>query len=394
MPRDRRLRALLRLLDWLGPQRDASAMPRGIAASRFVVRAGSPSGRHARRAGAPPSGRPFEVAARTFEPRGPRLGSYLVVPGLHFDGPDDPRLERFCRILAHAGFRVIAPFLPAHSELLVDEGAADDLEAVLLAAAEREPGERFTLFSISFGSTPALEVAARRPDLVDAVITFGGYADFEAAVRFAVDGRMRLPDGDVQMARDPLNQPALFLNVLPWLDVAGDTRELGEAWRQMVYRTWGRMELKEPGRLEPFAEELEPRVPAPQRELFLVGCGVRPGGAELVDGALARAAHRVRALGPARALGAIARPVVVCHGRDDDVIPWNEAEKLYAALSQSVPARLYITGLYGHTGATLPSPAALARELGTLLSVARALSMGGRVAEWVVGDEAHVPANS
>jgi hypothetical protein len=55
------------------------------------------------------------------------------------------------------------------------------------------------------------------------------------------------------------------------------------------------------------------------------------------------------------------------------------------ALSKRVPSRLFVTGLYGHTGATLPSPAALARELRTLLSVARALSVGGRVAEWVTG---------
>ena len=36
----------------------------------------------------------------------------LIAPGLHYAGADDPRLDRFCRILAAAGHRVIAPFIP------------------------------------------------------------------------------------------------------------------------------------------------------------------------------------------------------------------------------------------------------------------------------------------
>jgi hypothetical protein len=35
----------------------------------------------------------------------------------------------------------------------------------------------------------------------------------------------------------------------------------------MVYRTWGKLELKQPGRLRPFARDLAPRSSA-QRELF------------------------------------------------------------------------------------------------------------------------------
>jgi pimeloyl-ACP methyl ester carboxylesterase len=318
-----------------------------------------------------------------FTPDAPRLGTYLIAPGLHFDGPEDPRLERFCRILAHAGFRVVAPILPAYAELCVHPSAVEDLEVVARELSHRLPArERFTVFSISFGSWPALEVAARLPEHVDSVVTFGGYADFESAVRFCVDGVMRGPEGDVQLARDPLNQPALFLNVLPWLDVPGDGHTaLAEAWREMAHRTWGRMELKAAGRLQPFAEALLERVPRSQRDLFLVGCGVRPGGAALVNDALARAAGALGFASPLPAIERLRRPVVVCHGRDDDVIPWNEAEKLHRALKGRVPTRLLLTGLYGHTGASLPSPAAAFREATTLLEMARVLSWGGNLGE-------------
>lgn len=372
------------LLEWLGPWAPARALPRGIRRETWLLREGDMPGRRARRHGTGPSpGRPTRLEAHVFHPRGERSGTFLVAPGLHFDGPDDPRLERFCRILAHAGFRVVAPILPSYAELIVHRDAVDDLELVATELTRHlAPGERFTLFSISFGSWPALGVAARMPEHVDAVVTFGGYADFDAAVRFCVDGVMRRPSGDVQLANDPLNPPALFLNLLPWLGVPEPEHgSLAEAWREMTYRTWGRMELKAPGRLAPFAEALLERVPEAQRELFLLGCGVRSGGASLVEAALARAGDAIHFASPRPALGAIACPVVVCHGRDDDVIPWNEAEKLHEAVVGRVPSKLLLTGLYGHTGAGRPTPAALAREAGTLLEIARVLAAGGNVRE-------------
>jgi pimeloyl-ACP methyl ester carboxylesterase len=373
--------ALASVMSWLGPWRRASAIPHGVRRERHLLRDGWIPGRKGRRLGPIDRRGPARLEAWVFTPVRRPLGTYLVVPGLHFDGPEDPRLERFCRVLAHAGFRVVAPTLPAYAELVVHPSAVDDLELVAAEVArELRPGERMTLFSISFGSWPALEVAARRPDWVDAVITFGGYAEFDAAVRFAVDGVMRRPEGDVKLTRDPLNQPALFVNMLPFLEIDGDTRALEEAWRQMTYRTWGRMELKAPGRLAPFAEELVARVAPSQRELFLVGCGVRRGGSELVLQALERAGDAVRFASPDAAIRQLRRPVVVCHGRDDDVIPWNEAEKLHATLSTRVPVELLLTGLYGHTGAARPTPAALAREARTLWSIARTLAHGGRVA--------------
>lgn len=347
------------------------------------MRGGALPGRRGRRTREAAGGPRSRLEVEVFVPDAEPLGTYLVVPGLHFEGPHDPRLERFCRVLARAGFRVVAPTLPAYAELLVDRAAVDDLELVARALVARLPaGERFTVFSISFGSWPALELAARLPDAVDAVVCFGGYFDFQSAVRFCVDGVMRTPRGDFELARDPLNQPALFVNMLPWLDVAGGDRAvLAETWREMTYRTWGRMELKAPGRLEPFARALVDRVPSAQRELFLIGCGVREGGARLVLDGLARAGDALAFASPAAAISAASRPVVVCHGRDDDVIPWHEAEKLAGALSRRVPTQLLLTGLYGHTGAGRPSPRALVKEAGTLLEIARVLAAGGRVAE-------------
>lgn len=389
-----RARALAALIAWLGPWAPTRA-PRGVSRRSWLLRDGEPRGRRAREGGAwrpaGARGSTTRLEAYVYEPS-PRaaaaqvLGTYLVAPGLHFDGPADPRFDRFCRILARAGFRVVAPFLPSYLELLVTPEAPDDLEVCLLATARTllGPGERPTLFSISFGSWPALEVAARRPGLVDAVVTFGGYADFHATVRFCADGVVHFPGGArEQRPFDPLNPPALFVNLLPWLDAPAEAHEaLSEAWRELTYRTWGRMELKAPGRLAPIVERVAARVPEAQRELFRVGCGVRPGTAALVGEALARAGAAFDFASPAAALRRLSCPVVVCHGRDDDVIPWTEAEALHAALAGR-PTRLFVTGLYDHTGSALPSPRAVVSEVATLVGLARVLASGGQVRDLV-----------
>ncbi|MBX3125421.1 MAG: alpha/beta hydrolase [Polyangiaceae bacterium] len=379
----RRAHTFASLLRWLGPWVSEHVVPPGIRCEGWVVRDGQLHGHRAHRAGTPPvPGRPSRLEVLLYHPRTEPVGTYLIAPGLHFLGPDDPRLDRFCRILARAGFLVAAPFLPAYVDLEVRPDAPDDLELIARALLERTPpGQRPALFSISFGSWPALEVAARMPGVIDAVITFGGYADFDASVRFCVDGVMRTAGGDLKLTRDPLNSPALFLNLLRFLEVEGDTRALESAWREMVYRTWGRMELKAPGRLEPFARELVPTVPQAQRGLFLIGCGVEPGASELVASALRRAGETLAYASPRAALERIDCPVVVCHGRDDDVIPWGEAEKLVGAVPAAVAKRLYLTGLYGHTGAGKASPRDAVREVQALLGIARALAHAGQLRE-------------
>ncbi len=376
---------LLTLLRWLGPWSGASSAPRGIRRETWRLRDGAPSGQRADRAGVRRDlAAERALEAYVYEPPEKPIATYLIAPGLHFLGPDDPRLDRFCRVLARAGFRVVAPFVPSFLDLIVAPSAPDDLELCARATLERFPREPLGMFSISFGSWPALEVAARLGGAVDGVVTFGGYADFEAAVRFAVDGIMRTPSGDFTLARDPLNSPALFLNVLAHIEpVPPDTRELEAAWRAMAYRTWGKMGLKRPGKLAPIAHALAPSVPEPLRELFLIGCGVLPGSAELLEAALARAGDGYAFADPRRAIERIDCPVVVCHGRDDDVIPWGEAEKLAGLLERRVPTRLVLTGMFGHTGAERPTPRRLVQEAGSLLAIGRALSMAGKLGAFV-----------
>jgi pimeloyl-ACP methyl ester carboxylesterase len=141
----------------------------------------------------------------------------------------------------------------------------------------------------------------------------------------------------------------------------------------MIARTWGKMELKRPGARDAFAAEIAAGLPLELRELFLVGCGLLPGGAALLEAALGGAAHAFRFADPRPALARLRAPVIIVHGRDDDVIPWLEADKLRAALPPGHPHRVFLTGMYGHTGAERPRLRDLVRESRTLLGLTRAV---------------------
>lgn len=326
-------RAIATLARWLGPWADSTRAPE--VAWRDHELAG--------------------LRTRTYMPQRRSGSTFLIAPGLHYAGADDPRLDRFCRVLAAAGHVVVAPFIPDYLALMPCERAKHDFARVL-----RTLDERPIVFSISFGSLLALAAAAEHADAVAGLVVFGGYADFRTTMRYCLGGA----------GRDPLNQPVVLMNLLEQLAPA-DPAAVTAGWRRYVERTWGRPEMKARARYVAIAEELAPEVPESVRELFLVGIGARPGAAELAEAALDR--FDARALDPMPYLAAIRCRVDLVHGTDDDVIPFAQSQQLATGLVNA-DARVHITGLYNHTGSAMPRPAALARELATMLRVLRALA--------------------
>lgn len=332
---------MARLARWLGPWADDRTRPK---VDRRCVRL---EGREA-----------FD--AWVYRPLGsaPR-GALLVVPGLHYLGPADPRLDRFIAVLADSGILALCPFLPEFRRLRVGASLVDDTMAAYdaLLALPDLPHARPGVFSVSFGSFPAIHVAADRDPA--ALVLFGGYADFEDAIRFSLEGA---PD----RACDPLNRPVVFLNFIEHFDHLPDDREpLRRAWITLVRRTWGQIEMKEGGWLD-VAREIAPRLPESLRHAFLVGAGAAPGGDEMFEGALKRAIAGLRYLDPRRACSRVTCPVTLVHGQDDDVIPHTQS----ALLAEAMPgARLLVTGLYSHTGSSTVDPRAAIEEGRTMLGI-------------------------
>jgi hypothetical protein len=166
-----RLAAMARLARWLGPWTSESRRPTGARRRTVRIRPERP------------------LDAWVYRPRTRPRGALLVVPGLHYLGPADPRLDRFLAILADAGLLVMCPFLPEFRRLHVGPSLVPDTAAAFdaLCALPEMPRVRPGVFSISFGSYPAIELAASsaRGDRVGQLILFGGYASFEDAVRTA-----------------------------------------------------------------------------------------------------------------------------------------------------------------------------------------------------------------
>jgi pimeloyl-ACP methyl ester carboxylesterase len=347
------LGSIARLARWLGPWATVTHAPE-VATTDEHIEADARGPR---------------LHIRTYRPRGQRPGgeraAYLIAPGLHYAGPDDVRLDRFCRVLAHAGHLVMAPFIPSYLALTPDRAAITDFARVF-AARRRWTTKPPVVFSISFGSLLAFALAADHADELDGLVIFGGYADFDETLMFCLTGE--LASGRVA-PRDPLNQPVVLMNLVTQIrPVPAEPAAVITAWRRYIERTWGRPEMKAPARFSAIADELAAEVPASGRELFHVGIGTRPGAATLVRDALTRFVSAD--LDPSPYLPRIRGRVDLVHGTDDDVIPFEHSLALAARL-RAADVRVHITGLYGHTGAQTPTRSALARELATMLRVLR-----------------------
>ncbi len=315
----------------------------------------------------------------TFRPRDRAItGAVLLVPGLHYLGPRDPRFDRFARILAHAGHLVLAPILPSYLRLSVVPSVLDELEAGLdalldhpLRPRDGKPG----MMSISFGSMPALRIAAKRSDELESVLIFGGFADFRRTLRFALRG-------EGARAHDPLNAPAVVTNLLPFLDggdglADDDARELlREAMMRYCTRTWGRAEMKVDRAYVPVAETIARELPEPVRALFLKSCRVDPGIEPIIEAALVRAGTHFDWIDPRPHLASLHAPVTLVHGVTDDVIPFEESEAMREALTPHTKARLLLTGLYGHThvDGVGGGPREIANELMSMTRILRAMA--------------------
>ena len=215
------------------------------------------------------------------------------------------------------------------------------------------------MFSISFGSLPALRVVAARPDDVAGLVAFGGYAEWDEAMRFCLHGGDGVP-------HDPVNRPVVYLNLVDAPDA------VRAAWRAYVVETWGSVDMKQEAAWRAVADRIAAGLAAPHRELFLQGCGAVPGGTALVEAAIG--AEDREWLDPRPHLGTIRCPVHLVHGRDDDVIPYTQSARIAEALPDAARAQVLLTGLYGHTGQAGVRLGVLFRELRSMLAILRAIT--------------------
>jgi len=323
---------------------------------------------------------PAPERARLYAPEGEApIGSYLVAHGLAVRGPLDPRLDRLARVLAHAGFVVLVPFLPDFMALRVTPQAASVFSTslrTLVAVPERPREARPGLFGISFGALPVLRVAGSEDtsSQVGAAIVFGGYADLHATMRFCLGAG----DG----GGDPIVIPAVTMNLLDQLeDVPEDLGPVVDAWLTFARDTWSREDMKSRERHLPVAEEIAAGLDEEHARFFLLGLGLTEQDRHVLLDAVDRLQYDPE-LDPREGLQGLRCPVHLFHGADDDVIPSRQMFALAEAMPPGVSPRTYLTGLYQHSraprfGELLPRASGLAREATTLLRIVGAMVSAG-----------------
>lgn len=352
------------LAAWLGPWAPAAARPQRVSRHAIVARAADGG----------------LVKVWVYRPERRAERAILIAPGVHYDGPTDPRLDRLARILAASGANVAVPFVRDYMRLMVTPRSVSDLELgyeAFRSAGYIPPGGSTGVFSISFGCLPAarLVTSERHAGAFSDLVTFGGYANFGNALRFALGAG---ESASSERSPDPLNRPVAFATLLDVMELPPvDAAKLRQHWLAYARRTWGRPEMKQGGRHVREAFEVARDLHGDEREVFLMGCGAIEGGLALCEAALTRVDTAFT--NPFGDVARISARVMVVHGVDDDVVPVSEAESIREQVAPFAPVSVRVTGLYGHTGTQRVSPGAVRREVSTLWGVIRGLADAGRL---------------
>ena len=309
------------------------------------------------------------IRVRVYHPRGKTRSVYMIAPGLHYLGADDPRQDRFCRVLATAGHLVLAPILSDFNDLIPTRRVIDDFERVWKERGRWDPEQRPpVIFSISFGSLPSIGLAARVGEGgLARMILFGGYGSFGETLRYSLTGEV---SGRSHKVRDPLNQPVVFLSFLRYLNAleCPDPEAVMEGWREFVRRTWGRPEMKELARYGAIAREIGERIPASVRDIYLHGVGLTPDWMPFALDCIERGRVGEAALDAVPMLADVRCRVDIVHGRNDDVIPVEQAHVLANGMINA-DVRVHLTGLYDHSGGARPPLSMIVKEGVTMIEM-------------------------
>ena len=328
-------------------------------------------------------------------------GAVVVLPGLHPDGLDDARLDRFCRVLAGANILVGLPELPTMQASVMQSDLIEETKLALQYFQQRfqiEGIQSVGLFCISASSIAGLTVT--NDDEISSFIhrlhLFGGFADWNEALRFSMTGEISHLDGATEyVSIDPLGLPVVYMNLqqsfptfLPFsIDIQA---QLMDAWHQFVSETWEKPSVRHPQDTSRIAKNiastfnisdatLQDRVEA----VFLQGCAITEGGQDRVHQFLnaldsENLLTTVQWLNPKPQIEKIVIPLDISHGTEDFVVPYPQAIHLQRwSMNQS--ARVFVTGLYHHTGTVdfkhlLRMLTALPKEIWTSIQLVRAIA--------------------
>ncbi len=297
------------------------------------------------------------MRARVYLPRGHPHQTVLLVSGVHPTGIDEPRLIDLARKLAEARVTVVTPDIPELSRFEITPTVTDHIETAgaWLASSDLAPSRRIGLMGISFSGGLAV-VAAGRPALRDRllyVFSLGGQDDLPSVLDYFCGNNGNGVSG--QTAPHDYGVAILLLTVARELVPPTQVAPLTDAVRRFLWASY-LTQLDQMAAMHEFdaVRALESSMPQPAstllhyvntRDVAHLGPLLRPYIATYGSAA---------ALSPARSPLPSA-PVFLLHGRDDNVIPATESERLALRLRGHAPVRLFLTDLISHADPNQPA---------------------------------------
>ncbi len=331
----RDLKDYLFLAYWLGP-----FAPKGKSPSLFRKREATI-----------PCGERF-IKTWIYRPQGKIHGVFLMSPGFHFKGPADPRFERVTSILASSGLLIMAPFIEDYINIKILPRTEKDFRVCfdyLESLPEKPPEIKPAVFSISFGSLLAIRLAGHKDyrKRIGGLIIFGGYADWNETLNYFLTGIMK---GERMPQRDHQVRPAVFLNLLEGIDPPPQNRLLLErTWREFIKATWPDPLYADLDKYEELAYQMSENLEGWDKELFIQGCCLNREAEKTGLRALKEMEKKWAYLDPLIEASEVCCPVMVVHGREDDVIPVNQVDRFGEAFKHNESVSLCITGLVKHS---------------------------------------------
>jgi dienelactone hydrolase len=291
------------------------------------------------------------LPARRYLPQGRAARVFLLVPGVHASGVDEPRLVGFARDLASMGHPVVTVGPPDLARYSISPQVTDAIEDAALWLSQQPdlaPDGRIGMMGISFAGGLSI-VAAGRPALdgrVAEVLSLGGHGDLPRTLRYLCTGIE--PDGSRRPPHD-YGVVIILLGVVDRLVPPEQAPALREA--VLTFLEGSRLDLVDKARsLAEFeqAKALEAALPEPSRTLmrYVNERDVVHLGPILLPHIAALGGDP--ALSPAIA-PAPSAPVFLLHGSGDNVIPAAETMALARTLTErGAEAHALVTPLITH----------------------------------------------
>ncbi len=256
---------------------------------------------------------------------GPRAGLVLV-PGLAEQGREDPRIVALASTLGRVGFQVLVPDLPGLRRFEVLPGHVGDIAAAferLAAGPGMAADTPLGIGAFSYAAGPAV-LAARRPAVrgrIDFVLAVGGYYDLDEVMTFVTTGYYRADGAWRHRTPHPYAR---------WAFVLANAERVADPRDRALLERMARRKLADPqAPIAALARELGPAGRAVHALLTNDDPERVPALLERLPAPIRRA---LRALDLAdKDLGALRARLLLVHGPEDDLIPYNQSVDLAKA---------------------------------------------------------------